>query len=533
MALYNKGNMPSVGKSSKFPNAGSLDALPWDREQAETLPMVKESISNRATKIQEGGNYSSLFRNLVKSSGVYALSSLASPLVSLVLAPFLTRNLSNEMYGVLAVLNTTTALLAGVTQLGLGSAFFRSYNYDYESQKDRLSVLSTVLLLLSLTSLCTSFVMMLAAPWLSTLLFNNASFSKAVRITALVVLLQNLTVPGFSWMRAENRALFFSLLSIANLGISLGANILLVGLLHMGIIGSLIATGCGYAFVGICTVPIILLHSGLNLRFDIVRGLLSFGLPNVFNFGSMWVLQLSDRILLSRLGSLSQTASYSVAYSLGSVVSVVVLSPFTLAWPSAMFTIARKNDAPNVFKLVFRWYGVILLFSAFALIIVSTAALYVFFPPSYHSAVFIIPIIVLSTVLYGVYTIFTTGISIQRKTWFAVIFTTLSALANIGFNLILIPLFGSIGAALSTLLAYMLLALIAYVVNQRLYSIPYEIGFFCIELLVGIVFYVGSSMLAPRQGTYEAWSISAAALALYGVCLLLLGRRSMRSFRLR
>src|SRR5207248_7100388 len=185
-----------------------------------------------------------------------------------------------------------------------------------------------------------SLSMILNASWFSTLLFNNASFSDAVKVAALVVLLQNLAVPGFSWMRAENRALYFSLLSIANLLISLGANIVLVGMLHMGIVGSLMATGVGYALVIICTLPVILVRAGLSLRFDIARGLLSFGVPNIFAIVSVWVLQLSEK----------------------------------------------------------------------------------------------------------------------RKTWFNSIFTTLAALANLGFNLVLIPLYGAMGSALSTLLAYILLA---------------------------------------------------------------------------
>ena len=502
-----------------------MGGLPIEEQATWIIPVIQ--VAPKTAKLTAHGikseSYTSLMRDLAKSSGLYALASLVSPLISLILAPFLTRSLPHTAYGALVVLNTAIALLTGVTQLGLNSAFFRSYNYDYESQKDRLDVLSTVVVLLSLTSFCMSVSMILNASWFSTLLFNNASFSDAVKVAALVVLLQNLAVPGFSWMRAENRALYFSLLSIANLLISLGANIVLVGMLHMGIVGSLMATGVGYALVIICTLPVILVRAGLSLRFDIARGLLSFGVPNIFAIVSVWVLQLSDRFLLGRIGSLAQTASYSVAYTLGSVVSVVVLSPFTLAWPSTLFNIAKKDNAQHVFKLVFRWYSIVLFFAAFALTLVGTIALYLFFPPVYREAVSVIPIIVVSTVFFSVYTFFTTGQSIKRKTWFNSIFTTLAALANLGFNLVLIPLYGAMGSALSTLLAYILLALITYLVNQRLYPIPYEVGIFTVELLVGIAFYVGSSMLASGQGTYGAWSISLGALVVYGGFLLLLG----------
>ena len=523
-------NLRAFDNTALFFDDSILDTFPFEQQQTGSIPAIQASSgeSKLETRDSRGVSYASQMRALVKSSGIYALTSLVSPFISLVLAPFLTRNLTHTAYGALAVLNTAIALLAALTQLGLNAAFFRAYNYDYESRKDRLSVISTVVVLISLTSLCTALTIVLTAPRLSLLLFNTMSFSDAVKVAALVLLVQNLAVPGFAWLRAENRALLFSLLSIANLLITLGANLLLVGMFHMGIDGSLIATASGFAFVGICTLPVILLHAGLSLRFEIARGLLSFGVPMIFSIVSVWVLQLSDRFLLSRLGSLAQVASYSVAYSLGSIVSVVVLSPFTLAWPSALFTIARKDNAPHIFKIVFRWFSMALLFVAFALTYLSTTALHLFFPPAYHSADSIIPIIVMSTVFYGIYNIFTTGISIQRKTWFAVVFTASSAFVNVAINLVLIPLYGSMGAAVSTLLAYMLLVFIAYIVNQRLYHIPYEIGIFVIELFIGIALYMGSDFLARNKGTYEVWGIYMGALSLYGGSLAFLAKFSTR-----
>src|SRR6266851_1781860 len=154
-----------------------------DQQLTEKIPVIKNETEvvkpEYLGKSEE--NPTSFFRKLIKSSGIYALSSLASPLVALVLAPFLTRNLSYTAYGELAVFNTAIALLAGGTQLGLVSAFFRSYSYDYESQKDRMGVLSTMVVLLMLTSLCTVLSMMFFAPWLSLLLFANVSFSDTVR----------------------------------------------------------------------------------------------------------------------------------------------------------------------------------------------------------------------------------------------------------------------------------------------------------------------------------------------------------------
>lgn len=527
-----KVNLDAIGQSSLFPDFDNVEHSPSLNQQSESIPAIQASNRNRKLEAKDSGkeSYVSLIRNLSKNSGIYAVTSLVSPLISIVLAPYLTHNLSHPAYGALVVLYTVITLLAALTQLGLNAAFFRSYNYDYESHEDRLGVLSSVVALISFTSVCTTLTMLLTAPWISMLLFDSITYSDAVRAAALVLLIQNLTVPGLAWLRAENHALFFVLLSIANLVFTLVCTIVLVGILHMEIVGALIASAIGYALIVICTLPIILLRAGLRLRFDIARGMLSFGLPMVFSIVSVWVLQLSDRFLLSRLGSLTQTASYSVAYTLGSAVSVVILSPFTLAWPSALFTIARNDRASYIYMLVFRWFSMILLLGAFAFSIVSIVALYLLFPPTYHSAAPIIPVIVMSTVFYGIYNIFTTGISIRRKTWFFAVFTVISALTNVVFNLILIPLYGSMGAAISTLLSYILLAFISYVVNQRLYSIPYEIAIFVIELLVGVAVFFGSYKLAPSgQGNYTSWCIWLGVSALYGGFLLLIGLRLSKS----
>jgi O-antigen/teichoic acid export membrane protein len=152
----------------------------------------------------------------------------------------------------LAVLTTVLSLTTGITQLGLGSAFFRVYSYEYTEPRDRRSVLATIIVLLPLVSIPVAIVASLLAPALAgVLLDGRSSLGGLITTTAWIVVVQNLTVPGFAWLRAENRPLFYSLLSISNVLIVLGANLLLVGLLGWGVEGSLLATGSGYASVAL------------------------------------------------------------------------------------------------------------------------------------------------------------------------------------------------------------------------------------------------------------------------------------------
>lgn len=465
-----------------------------------------------------------LLRNLVKSSGIYALASVAPPLIALALAPFLTHNLSPSEYGVLTILTTLIGLGAGITQLGLGSAFFRAYSYDFPSTYERKQVLATVTALLSMTSVPVALIVFLLSPLLASLFFGYASFAGDMALAGVVILLQNLTIPGFAWLRAENRPVFYSLLSICNLLITLVVSIVLVGFVHLGVAGSLIATGCGYACVVLCMMPIIVARAGVRIRTDIARSVLTFGVPQVFSFVSYWVLQLSDRYLLSVFGSLEQTAKYSVVYTLGSAMSVLVLSPFTLAWPSVMFTIARRDDAQRLFQLVFRWFSLFLLFSTFLLSLVATLLLDTLFPVAYHSSASIIPFVALSNALYGIYIVFSIGANIKRKTWLAAIFSAIAALVNVLLNLLLLPHYQAMGAAISTLLAYIILALVTLIVNQRLYFIRFELGLFALALLIGCAVYVGNALLVRQFALYQAWELSLCSLCLYTGVLFLLGK---------
>ncbi len=469
--------------------------------------------------------------NLIKTSGLYALSSVAPSLVSLVLAPLLTHNISPTDYGVLTIINLFISLSTGISQLGLPSAFFRAYGYDYTSSSDQRDVLATVTTLLCLVSIPMTIGVSILSSFLAQLLFNQSALGSLVTIAGAVILLQNLTVPGFALLRAEGRALFYSLLSIGNLLITLIATIVLIVVFHLGIAGALLANGCGYAGLVVYMLPMTLLRAGIRIRADIARSLLTFGIPLVFNFLSYWILQLSDRYLLSFFDSLAQTAMYSVAYTMGSVINVLVISPFTLAWPTAMFAIAKREDATQVFKLVFRWFSLFLLFFAFALSLVGMALLDILFPVAYRSSIFVIPVVAESIVFYGVYYVFMIGTNIKRKTWLAAVFTTIAAIINVGLNLILIPLYGPMGAAVSTLLAYIVLALVAYVVNQKLYHVSYEIIIFIVALVLGVFFFLGSALLGQTVGTYLAWGISLLALCLYSVCLAFLVKILLHSHK--
>lgn len=517
---------------------GAVSQKPADEDGLPTwiMPVVSADVEAQTTMrlpvvVPAAKSYMQLVKQLLTSSGIYAIASLTTPLIALVLAPFLTHNLSQAEYGTLAICNTIVSLVAGISQLGMGSAFFRAFGYDFTSPEGRRSVVGTVVIVLTVGS---AVVLGIAAMWprpIAQILLNDPSKAPLITILSIVILIQNFSIPGVAWMRAANRPAAYSVLAVGNLLIALAANFYFVGYAQMGIKGALIATGCGYGFISLIMFPVSIVYSRLRIRWDIAWSLLTFGVPQVLGFVSGWILSLSDRYLLTIFGTLDEVAKYAVAYNLGMVISAVVIAPFQMAWPTAMYAIAKRPDAQQVYKIVFRWFGYVLLLAAFGLAVCTTALLSWLFPASYRSAAPVIPVVGFSLAIYGVYIMFMSGANIRRKTWMGSTFVAVAALVNFGANVVLIPHYGAFGAAASTLVAYIVLATISYIGVQIVYPVPYEVGRFLIAAVSGIALYIAVGIASTHTGIIGGVGIGAVGFIIYTGLLALLGGANVRAIR--
>lgn len=456
---------------------------------------------------------------LIKTSGIYAITSFISPLVAIVLAPFLTRHLLQDDYARLTLLLATLSFLAPFTQLGLSAAFFRAYNQDFQLPHERRRVMGTLFILIIGTSLLALALLGWFALWLAKSLLRDASFAPLVRLLGFTLLMQNLTVPGMVWLRVENRPIVLTVASLANIAVSLGANVYFVGIQSAGVEGALLATSLGYSVMAIATLPFFLRRMSFP-HSTIAASMLLFGLPLIPNSIAFWLLQLADRYLLAWLGSFAQVATYSVGYTLGWAVVTIFITPFLLAWAPLQYKIAQRSDALLVFQTVFRLFSLTMLFIACALSLGGLVALDLFFPNSYVGAENVIPIINLATVFYGLYIIFMTGANVRRKPWLLGIAMMIAALINIALNVLLIPLLGATGAALATLIGYIILMLSGYIGHQRIYPVPYQMGRFWSALFLGLVSYGAPFLLARYLDPSWFWPARAIAFVGFGLCLL-------------
>ena len=76
--------------------------------------------------------------------------------------------------------------------------------------------------------------------------------------------------------------------------------------------------------------------------------------------------------------------------------------------------------------------------------------------------------------LKGVYLVLLPGLYFEKKLKYQSMIEWVAAIANIGFNFWMIPLYGMIGAAYATIISYLILVLLSWYIGQKYLEVNYN-----------------------------------------------------------
>ena len=208
-------------------------------------------------------------------------------------------------------------------------------------------------------------------------------------------------------------------------------------------------------------------------------------------------------------------------------IQVLLNAPFQLAWLPFVFSTARQTNAHEVFSRVLTYFILAALFVSLALSALAKEVLAIMATPEFHDAYKVIPLVALSYVVFGCYTIVSVGIYLESKTKFLAIIIGGAALINLALNFLLIPEYGMMGAAVATLISYVLTPIAAYLVSRRLYAVKYEWGRILKMATVAAVLY-GTTILVDRTyGLFDSYwlvgTLKLVVVAIYPLALYLCG----------
>jgi O-antigen/teichoic acid export membrane protein len=216
---------------------------------------------------------------------------------------------------------------------------------------------------------------------------------------------------------------------------------------------------------------------------DRYKLLLKYGWPLMLMGFAGMVNEVLDRILLERWlpdnfypgqSTAAMVGIYSGCYKLAILITLGIQA-FRYAVEPYFFKEFKSDDAQIKYSKVMHLY-LISACLAMLFIEVNIDLLKVLLRrPEYYIGLQIVPFLLLANVLLGVFFNLSAWYKLKDQTKAGTILTMIGALVTIFANLLLIPLLGIVGAAVSTLLCYATMVLISYLWGQSVYKIPYQL----------------------------------------------------------
>ena len=338
----------------------------------------------------------------------------------------------------------------------------------------KAKAVNTAILYTVITAGIYSGLFIILAENINRLLFGSKNYSDLLKIIAVTIFFQCITFVPNALLRAKLKSVQISIAQIIHLVINISLNIYFIVVLNLGVQGVIYGNLIASLILAFIIYGLILKELSLSFSFSILKDMLSFGLPFVPAGLALFVMNASDRFFLQKFSTTEEVGLYALGYKISIILQFIIIEPFLLVWPSIYFPLAKEADAQitlarlaSIFFLAVSFIGLIIILIAQPLIMVMASQA---FWDSYLICYWIVP----SVILYGLYNILNVGINIKKNTKVTPVIVGISASVNLALNYFLIPQYGMIGAAESTLLSFAIMVVLAYYFNNKIYPVPYQ-----------------------------------------------------------
>jgi len=395
------------------------------------------------------------FLELITHSKNYVLAQFLTLGLASITLPIYTRLMSPDEYGVMSVFTSFEVIITIIFGLGIRGAVSRYY---YEDKNDFFDYLSSNIWLILIASVGLTTLAILFQNQLQS--FINIPYGM-MYIAFGIAIPQAIFQLYESYLQASKQSKKVASLNVIRALLATGLTIaIMVQMDNEKYYAKAIGQGVGAIMLFIIT----LFYLKNNLKFSIKKEHLGyslvFGLPIILHLLSQNILSSFDQIIINQLVGQYQTGIYSVAYRIGMVQSVISMGVLK-AW-IPMFYEKLNKDKNEEITILAKKYSIIVMLVAVFLIFFAKEIIVILADKKYHEALGIIPIVVVSYFFFFLYTIYVNYAFYEKKTKNIAALTIIASGLNVLLNYLLIPKFGYIAAAWTTLITYVVLFILHF-----------------------------------------------------------------------
>ncbi len=420
-------------------------------------------------------------RELAENTIIIAIGTFLPKLTGFINLPIITAGLTKAEYGIYDIVGTLTALLLPLATLQIQAAAFR-FLIDYrDSKKKQQDIITNTFFFILVVTIITCdglFICLLKIDYIIRI-YICIYFFFTVILT---------TIQQFVRGLANNK--LYSLSSIIQSFSNMLFCVVTVSIQGKGLEGVLFSL----ILATIISVFILLkqgrIYQYIKLKYisrETVKELIYYSWPLIPNKISFWVLDLSDRLVITNFLGIESNAIYAVANKFptlyGSLQGVS-----TYAWQENASLASKDDDTDIYYSKMFGAFLDVNFTMLVALIAVTPLLFHFLIKGNYEMAYAQMPLLFLG-VFFSAMASFFGGIYIAHKKTKSVGFTTMAAaLINFLLDLLLIHHIGITAGAVSTFVSYGFLLIYRMVNVQKFQKISYNIQQFLKKIfLVSVV----------------------------------------------
>lgn len=423
----------------------------------------------------------------------YGLSNVLAKLLNFLLTPILTylmvSNKGLAEFGDFSLVYAWIGVANIAFTYGLETGYFRFCN-DKAIDERKLFNTTFGSHIIS-TLLFTAIIIYFSQPISNFLEIGR--FPQIITITALIIGFDTLATIPFAKLRQENRPRKYAFIKVFGIVINISLviffvyvaptyfsnsdNFLFKAILSQNRVTLLVLAN----LIQSLFVFVLLFAEWSRFRFHLNKKLwqkvMHYSTPMIVIGLAGMVNEVMDRqMLLSFLPhSIEENKQIVGIYSANYKISIFItmfINAFRMAAEPFFFKQKNEKGAPYVYAKVMKWF-VITLCIAFLFTGLYLHLWKYMIGSEYRVGLFIVPILLMANVFLGIYYNLSVWYKITDKMYWGIIITVIGAVITLIGNYVFIPKYEMLAGATVTMVCYGTMVVVAYVVGQKYYRIPY------------------------------------------------------------
>lgn len=453
-----------------------------------------------------------MLRSVLRDSAIYGVASILSKGIAIFLLPIYTKVLSPTDFGAYDLLVTLVALANLIVALEISQGLARC-RADVEDDDSRVSLASTAFWFTGLMFGIACGATLLFSSQLTIFVLGDIAYLTAFQLGVCFIAVNGLYYLLLNQFRWELRSRAYAAVNFGYAMLTLLFAIIFCLILKMSLEGILLgqllaATVCSLA-------SYILLRKSFRIDFDVasLKQMLKFSLPLVPSGLAIFTSLYVSRFALNHFCTMEDVGVFGLASRVAGLATLLILGVQASLTP-LVYQHFREAETPSHISRLFSWFVALALVACLSLALFAEPLIGLFSTQAYAAAAPLVAFLAPAMLLSQIY-IFAPGIGIHKKTYWQLWVTLLSACASVGANLILVPIWGALGAAWATLFSSAVFLVGWFIASQRLYPIPYVWSalFGSVATYVALV-YIGGVFASMNFSFIKAFFINSILLLL-------------------